>query len=187
LTNILLTTSRNTSNRVRSFVRDLSSVLPGIERFNRGGMGVPELVARINLNGAKAAIVVSMWRGNPGEMVVLSPNGEETITIRLESALLRREVNPTGPTRISRVENVLFKSGSNPQVKALAEDIATLLDLHILEQEAPHEDPTDAIRTYIWLEGVGSEKILWTHYTTLNGAEIGPRIRVSNIKRKKME
>jgi U3 small nucleolar ribonucleoprotein protein IMP4 len=187
LTNILLTTSRNTSNRVRSFVRDLSSVLPSIERFNRGGMGIPELVARINQNGARAAIVVSMWRGNPAEMVVLSPKGEETITIRLESALLRREVNPSGPTRISRVENVLFKSGSNSQVKALAEDIATLLDLHVLEQEAPHEDSTEPNRSYVWFEGVGSGKILWTHYTTLNGAEIGPRIRVSNIRRNKME
>ena len=64
---LLITTSRRTSNRVRSFSRDLWSVLPGTERFNRGGMGLTELVSRIHNSGAQAALVISIWRGNPGE------------------------------------------------------------------------------------------------------------------------
>ena len=184
---LLLTTSRNTSNRVRTFVRDLSSVLPGVERFNRGGMGLPELIARINQNGAKAAIVVSMWRGNPGEMVVLSPKGEETINIKLESVLLNREVNPTGPTRIGRVSSVLVKTGSSAQVKALAEDITSLLNLGLSERTDPYDSLTDDTHSFIWLEDGGSGKILWTHYTTLKGIEIGPRIRISKIRRKSVE
>jgi U3 small nucleolar ribonucleoprotein protein IMP4 len=187
LTSLLLTTSRKTSNRVRSFVRDLSSVLPNLERFNRGGMGLPELVARINQNDARAAIVVSIWRGNPGQMTVLSPKGEETINIRLESVLLRREVNPSRPARTGRIANVLVKSGSRPQVKALAEDIATLLNLDLSEREDPHEYPSDASYSFAWLEDSGSGKILWTHYTTLDGAEIGPRIRISAVRRKSPE
>jgi rRNA maturation protein Rpf1 len=172
---------------VRSFVRDLSSVLPGVERFNRGGMGLPELVARINQNGAKAAIVISMWRGNPGEMVFLSPKGDEIINIRLESALLCREVNPIGSTRIGRVSSVIIKSGSSEQTKTLAEDISSLLSLDLSERIDSCESLTDATQSFIWLEDGGSGKILWTHYTTPTGVEFGPRIRISTIRRKSIE
>ncbi len=172
---------------MRAFARDLSSVLPGVERFNRGGMGLPELVARINQNGAKAAIVISLWRGNPGEMTILSSKGEEIINIRLESALLRREVNPTGPTRISRVDSVVIKTGSSPSVIALAEDISSLLNVELSEHVDPHDALTDETQSFIWLEDGNSGKIFWTHYNTINGIEVGPRIRVSSVRRKRIE
>lgn len=172
---------------MRAFVRDLSSVLPGVERFNRGGMGLPELIARINQNGAKAAIVISLWRGNPGEMTILSSKGEETINIRLESTLLRREINPSGPPRIGRVDSVLVKTGSSRSVKALAEDIASLLDIELSEHVNPHEALIDETQSFIWFEDGSSGKILWTHYNTLNGIEVGPRIRVSAVKRRSIE
>jgi rRNA maturation protein Rpf1 len=172
---------------VRSFTRDLSSVLPGVERFNRGGMGLPELVARIGQNGAKAAIVISMWRGNPGELTILSPNGEEILNIRLESVLLRREVNPSGTTRIRRVEGVLIKSDCSVKVKALAKDIASLLNIGLSERENPHKALADDPQSFIWFEDGGSGKILWTHYDTLNGIEVGPRIRLLAVRRKSQE
>jgi len=150
-------------------------------------MGLPELVARINQNGAKAAIVISLWRGNPGEMTILSSKGEETINIRLESALLRREVNPAGPSRMSRVDCVLIKKGSSSSVKAFAEDIASLLDIGLSEHVDPHEVLTDTTQSFIWLEDGNSGKILWTHYNTKNGIEVGPRIRVSAVRRRKVE
>ncbi|MFW9958341.1 MAG: hypothetical protein ACFFCT_09720 [Candidatus Odinarchaeota archaeon] len=180
---LLLTTSRKTSNRVRAFARDLSQVLPNVERFNRGRMGLPELISRISQNGAKAAIVISIWQGNPGEMTILSSTGQDTINIRLESVLLRREVNPAGPTRSSRVDCVLIKSGSSAIVKALAEDIASLLDLSLSEQIDAYAALADEAKSFIWLEDSGSGKILWTHYNTHNRIEIGPRIRVSAVRR----
>lgn len=172
---------------MRAFVRDLSSVLPGVERFNRGGMGLPELVARINRNGANAAIVISLWRGNPGEMTVISSKGEEIINIRLESALLRREVNPTGPSRIRRVDCVLIKTGSSYSAKVLAENIASLLNIEISENVNPNEAPMDKTQSFIWFEDGSSGKILWTHYNTINGTEIGPRIRVSAVRRRSIK
>jgi len=145
-------------------------------------MGLPELVARINQNGANAAIVISLWRGNPGDMTIISSKGEEIINIRLESALLRREVNPTGPSRISRADCLLFKTGSSPSVKALAENIASLLNIEISEQENPNEVPMDKAQSFIWLEDGNSGKILWTHYSSINRTEIGPRIRISAVR-----
>jgi rRNA maturation protein Rpf1 len=183
LPSLLLTTSRKTSNRVRTFVRDLSSVLPEIDRFNRGGMGISELVARIAQNGARAALIISIWKGNPGEMSFISSNGDEILRLKLESVLLRREVNPKGRQRICTIDSIILRLESSEKVRALAEDIATLLNLEVFEQSSPTEVSTEDNRSFIWFEDVGTGKILWTHYATPACIEIGPRIRVSDVRR----
>jgi len=184
LPSILLTTSRKTSNRVRTFVRDLWSVLPGVERFNRGGMGLSELTARINQNGAKAAIIISIWKGNPGEMTILSPAGQEVLNIRLDSVHLRREVSSAASTRTTRAESVVIKSESGERAKALADEITSLLNLSLSEQLNPGGGLTEDNQSFIWFEDDASGKILWTHYDAHNGREIGPRILVSTFRRK---
>jgi rRNA maturation protein Rpf1 len=183
LPSLLLTTSRKTSNRVRTFVRDLSSILPGIDRFNRGGMGISELVARISQTGSRAALVISIWQGNPGKMTFLSPNGDETLQLKVESALLRRELSPKGPPRVHAVDRIFIKSGSGEIVRTLAEDLAKILDLEVSAQLSPAEALTNDNQSFIWLEEIGGGKILWTHYTAPAYTEIGPRIRVSSIRR----
>jgi len=183
LPSLLITTSRRTSNRVRSFARDLWSVLPGTERFNRGGMGLTELTSRIRQSGAQAALIISIWKGNPGELTVLSPQGAETIKLRLESALLRREINPSNKRNLGAYEGVGVKIGSSERVWNLARDFATLLSLKIEEYSDPSESRTDKKRVLIWFEDAPSDKIHWTWYNTNDLTEIGPRIRVSSVRR----
>jgi rRNA maturation protein Rpf1 len=180
---LLLTTSRKTSNRVRTFVRDLSSILPEIDRFNRGGMGISELVARIFQTGAHAALVISIWRGNPGEMTFVSPNGDEILRLKVESALLRREINPKGQPKIHAASRIVIKLGSGEKVRALAEDLAKILNLEVSEQLAPAEVLTNDGQIFIWFEEVGGGKILWTHYAAPACTEVGPRIRISSVRR----
>ncbi len=180
---LLITTSRRTSNRVRSFARDLSSVLPGTERFNRGGMGLSELTSRIRQSGAQAALIISIWRGNPGEMTILSAEGDEIIKLRLESALLRREIDSSNKGRVGSIEGIGVKIGSSERVWNLARDFATLLSLNIKEYSDPAESRTNKNRTFLWFEDAPAEKILWTHYNTNDLTEIGPRIRVSSVRR----
>ena len=180
---LLITTSRRTSNRVRTFARDLSLVLPGTERFNRGGMGLTELASRIRQSGAHAALIISIWRGNPGELTVLSPQGDEILKLRLESALLRREIDSSNKGRVGTIEGVGVKSGSSERVWNLARDFATLLSLNILEYSDPSESHTEKNRALLWFEDASSEKILWTQYNTKDLSEIGPRIRVSSVRR----
>lgn len=179
---LLLTTSRKTSNRVRTFVRDLCSVLPGVERFNRGGMSLSELTARINQNGAKAAIIISIWKGNPGEMMILSSAGQEVINIRFDSVHLRREVSSATSARMARAKSVVIKSESSERAKELANDIASLLSLNLSEQLNPIGALTEDNQSFIWFENDDSGKILWTHYNAHDGLEIGPRILVSTFR-----
>lgn len=179
---LLLTTSRKTSNRVRTFVRDLCSVLPGVERFNRGGMSLSELTARINQNGAKAAIIISIWKGNPGEMTILSSAGQEVINIRFDSVRLRREVSSATSVRTAMAESVVIKSESSERARELAKDVASLLSLNLSEQLNPSGALAEDNQSFIWFEDDDSGKILWTHYDARNGLEIGPRILVTTFR-----
>ena len=183
LPSLLITTSRKTSNRVRSFARDLWTVLPGTERFNRGGMGLTELAARVGQSGANAALVISMWKGNPSLLIFTTSTGNEVVTIRMESAKLRREVNTTKITRFVGIAGVFIKSGSSEKTRELGEVLSTFLNIEMLEIANPDDAKVEKNWSLIWLEDMPSEKILWTHYLSRDGIEIGPRIRVTSIRR----
>jgi len=183
LPSLLITTTRRTSNRVRSFARDLTAVLPGTERFNRGGMGLTELASRIRQSGAQAALVISIWRGNPGELSIISLEGKEILKLRLESALLRREIDPSNKGRVGSIEGVAVKIGSSTRVWDLARTFAELLSLNVEELSDSVERRTEKNRALLWFEDASDEKILWTFYNTKDLSELGPRIRVSSVRR----
>lgn len=184
LPSLLITTSRKTSNRVRSFARDLWTVLPGTERFNRGGMGLTELASRVEQSGANAALVISMWKGNPSLLIFTTSSGDEVVTIKMESAKLRREVNPTKDSRFTGTAGVFIKSGSSDITRDLGEILSSFLNVELLEIADPADVQFKENWSLIWLEDMPSGKILWTHYHSRKGIEIGPRIRVISIRRK---
>ena len=181
---LLITTSRKTSNRVRSFARDLWTVFPGSERFNRGSIGLTELAARVGQSGANAALVISMWKGNPSLLIFMNAAGEEIGSIKIESAKLRREVTPDRNNRIGRTAGVCVKTGSNVKTKELGNLLASFLNLELIETVFPDDINHEDNISLIWLEDMPSGKILWTHYLSGKGVEIGPRIRVKSVWRK---
>lgn len=180
---ILITTSRRTSNRVRSFARDLWLVLPEAERFNRGSMGIEELTSRIRQSGARAALVISIWKGNPGELTFLSTSGEMFFRIRIDSALLRREINPSFKQRLNGAHNISVKSGSSIKTINFAQEFASIFELPLQVYPSPKSISSETNRIVLWFEDTVDGKTLWTHYTSSDAIEIGPRIRISNIWR----
>ncbi|NHI83098.1 MAG: hypothetical protein EAX81_02170 [Candidatus Thorarchaeota archaeon] len=181
---VLITTSRNTSNRVRSFVRDLHSVLPRSERFNRGGMNIKELVARISQSDAKAALVITMFKGNPRTIQILLPTGSIGATLFLESAILRREIIPDKGPRISGAISVCIEENTSQQARILADSLSELLDVMVSERTFPMcigEKGRGQIE--LWLSSLPNGKILWTHYHALDAKEIGPRMRITKYER----
>ncbi|UCH04652.1 MAG: hypothetical protein JSW05_00375 [Candidatus Thorarchaeota archaeon] len=180
----VLTTSRKTSNRVRSFVRDLWSVLPGTERFNRGSMNSNELIARIQQSDAKMALVVTLWKGNPGTIQFISSTGSELLTVKLESAALRREVSSLKGLRIHSVYAVTVPKSISRQGRNLADFIAALFNFEATESDTPVMAESDGSNNVeIRIEDLGGGKILWTHLHAVNGEEMGPRIRVLGVRR----
>jgi len=146
-------------------------------------MGIAELTSRIKQSGAQAALVISIWRGNPGEITILSPTGHEIFKFRLEMALLRREINSASLGRVGTIEGVAVKIGSSNIVWEMARSFAELLSLNIEELSEPAERQTDKNHALVWFEDAPSGKILWTHYNTKDLSEIGPRIRVGSFRR----
>jgi rRNA maturation protein Rpf1 len=146
-------------------------------------MGIAELTSRIRQSGAQVALIISIWRGNPGELTVLSPEGEELLIMRLESALLRREIDSSNKGRVGTIEGVGVKIGSSNHVWDLARSLAEIMSLNIEEMSDPAERQTEKNRSLLWFEDAPSGKILWTHYNTKDLAEIGPRIRVNSVRR----
>ncbi len=180
---ILITTSRKTSNRVRSFIRDLSVVLPDSFRFNRGGMSQSEIVSRIQQTSANAALIVTLSKGNPGSILVLQSDGTQQAEIILESAALRREVEVSSRIRVDMLDSVLYDSESSNRTRNLAVIIASLMDVEPRPAESAdyscRESP-NGVR--IWFQDLPNERILWTHYSSGNAVEIGPRIRVKSVR-----
>lgn len=183
LPSLLITTSRKTSNRVRSFARDLWMVLHGTERFNRGGMGLTELVARVRQSGANAALVISMWKGNPSLLTFTTSNGKEVLSIKIESGKLIREVNPSKKNRVAGIAGVFIKSDCSDETKDLGHLLASFLDVTVIESTKPEDIEVEENWSFIWLEDLPSGKILWTHYFSRNSVELGPRIRVVSYRR----
>ncbi|MCF2137413.1 MAG: hypothetical protein K9W43_09295 [Candidatus Thorarchaeota archaeon] len=180
---LLITTSRRTNNRVRTFIRDLSTVLPGSERFNRGGMSLEELRARIASSGCKAAFVITHYKGNPGDILVYDPQGAERLRIRLESAVLRREVLPGVKIRVHDVRSVTIAPGSSERTSLLGREIASLLDKELIEVESVVPLGADgAHRVDIRFSDFSPDKTLWTHFHAADGIEIGPRMRIKSVR-----
>jgi rRNA maturation protein Rpf1 len=146
-------------------------------------MGRSELASRVGQSGANAALVISMWKGNPSLLIFTTSSGVETISIKMESAKLRREVNPTKNHRIVDVAGVFVKSGSSDKAIELGELLSSFLNIELVKTSTPVDAQVEKNWSYIWLEDLSTGKILWTHYLSDNGTEIGPRIRVTSIRR----
>ena len=143
-----------------------------------------QLRARISQAGANAAIVVSMFRGNPGELSFIDESGEENLNIRMESAALRREVSPDSSTKNISCLGVAVKEDSTERTLALARDLADLFNMELHLTASPYDVNTGHSRfSFAWLEDLKKGKILWTQYITDDYEEIGPRIKISSLRR----
>jgi hypothetical protein len=147
-------------------------------------MGLTELAARVGQSGANGVLVISMWKGNPSLLSLTNSTGEEVVSIKMESAKLRREVNPTKKSRIIGAAGVFVKTGSSNKTRELGKILALYLNIEQFEAECPEDAQGKESWSLIWLEDLPSGKILWTHYLSTDKTEIGPRIRVTSIRRK---
>lgn len=180
---ILITTSRRTSNRVRAFARDLHTVIPDSSRFNRGGMSISELISRIGQVEAKAAFIITTFRGNPGDLQVFSPDGSIAYEMRMESAALRREVFPDSNRRINTLGAIATLETSREKTLEFSRYWSSLmgLDLSIVKSQEELVNGSSG-NAFALLKDEGG-KVHWSFHHALDGVEIGPRIRISNIRR----
>lgn len=107
---VIVTTSHRPSQRVRSFAKDLASVLPEAVKINRGKATLNDLYYEAYARGAERVIIIGMKKGNPGVLRVyklgaLPEEGLQLIsTVSLSGVRLRRET--PGSQRVFRVKSL---------------------------------------------------------------------------------
>ncbi len=135
---ILVTTAYSPSNRTRSFVKDLVSILTDSKSLSRGKLNMELLGAIATEEGANKVIVVKEKNGNPESLEVYKVEEAELKPlgiIRLKGITLARERGK----RLYNVKKVCIR-GYNllPNVAELANKISVLLDLPLIS------DPEEA-------------------------------------------
>ncbi len=181
---VLITTSRRTSNRVRSFTRDLMSVFPNSERFNRGGMSLEELIARTKQSGAKAVLIVSISKGNPHELSIISATGDTMLSALIDSVQLRREIHPSQAPRINDILEIEVGDSPSAQARQISEMMSSLMEVPLKASGsvAPlgEQGVNLAIMRFV---DISQGRLIWTYHHAYDGIEIGPRIRVFSVRR----
>lgn len=175
---IVVTTSRRTTQRIRSFVKDLVSILPSSVKINRGHKSLLELAIEACKLGAKYFLVVTEWRGNPRainiyEVEKTQPHHveyKEIATILIRGVKLSRE-NPESSRAygISRI-GVDYS-------KCISDDCFYLADLLVkILQDKISEKP----ELKIVLE---EDKFIVINALNIHEKPVGPVLRVEKVVR----
>ncbi len=94
MSKLILTTSRRTHRRIRSFLKDLAQAIPHSHRINRGHTSIPELASLAQRIGAYGVAIVLGQKANPSGIRFYRLEEAElikTYTIRITSVKLLRE------------------------------------------------------------------------------------------------
>jgi len=129
---IAIGSTRKPTDRIRSFIKELSHVIPNAVRLTRGKQGFAEFCEEATSAGASRFILVGAWHGNPGRLVFLQQKtGEGWVfqppTILLKSVTLLRELGHDPPPP----RTALFVVPDTPQDAAPAESLAAALDVPV--------------------------------------------------------
>lgn len=176
---ILITTSHRPSYRTRSFVKDLSSVLPGSTRTHRGKKTLLHLAFEAKTIGARHVIVVGEKKGNPSLLRVykVSPtiikNTGDLIkhkaSIVLRGVRLSREIPGSHRTYNPQTINV-------DPTNCVSNGCFVLSDI-LLELLEPCLSPEPDITIVLEEKGVIQVKFI-----NRTGRLCGPLLKVSKVK-----
>ncbi|HUU78253.1 MAG TPA: hypothetical protein VMX55_07890 [candidate division Zixibacteria bacterium] len=93
----MLTTSRNPSQRTRSFIRDLVRVIPWSFHFTRGSCSLKDLADEIENLGINRLLILHEKKGNPSLMkfykLIDDQLVERDYRVRIKGISLARELN----------------------------------------------------------------------------------------------
>ena len=179
---ILVTTSHRPTRRVRSFVNELTSILPYAIRVNRGKSSLQDLLYDAMAIGVQRVVVVSVWKGNPGSITVFEPvEAPEAMLkavalIRLKSATLRREI-PGSVKRLLTRRAGIDVTELSPSLQYLADVFSNAFLYNIVFGEEEYKD-YDVIA-----KASSSEDFIIINFYCYNAKEkvCGPRLKIVRV------
>ncbi len=180
---ILVTTSHRPSQRVRSFVKDLVSVLPNAVKLTRGKATLEELYYEAIARGAKRVIIVSVWKGNPGSLRVYEPLEPPDTRLGLIARIVMKGVKLSretpGAQRAfgARSLGVFLDAPPSSTLFSLADTLTRVfLGKIVLSRDDDSVDVVAVIRPFS--EGLAEVTFLCTG----SGRVCGPTLRIVGVE-----
>lgn len=147
-------------------------------------MSLDELVSRIGQLEASAAFVISSHKGNPGKIQIIDDKGKHVYELQIESALLRRETAKEDRIRVKDTSGIFIDRACSTNTKSFATFLADILDLPLIEVVGVSQMKTDEASAIVAIHlHEENDRVHWTAFHTSDLNEIGPRVRISCIRR----
>ncbi|UXD21848.1 Brix domain protein [Ignicoccus pacificus DSM 13166] len=132
----LITTTHSPSQRTRTFVKDLASVLPNSEKVSRGKLSLDLLGAIAADMGADKVLIVGERYGNPSFIEVYDVENAELVkrgTIRLKGVSLSSETK----RRVYNVKSLcLEKEVLDEKAQEVLQRLSEILSIPFCEGES---------------------------------------------------
>ncbi|MBD3192458.1 MAG: hypothetical protein GF308_17595 [Candidatus Heimdallarchaeota archaeon] len=178
----LLTTSRDPSPRTRSFVRDLTRVIPWSFHFTRGSCSLKDVADELAILGIIRAMIVHERKGNPSRATFYKLVDGELIErdyrVRIKGITLARELNRGRSVFTSESKfRVVNKCNSD-----FGEQLYTMLSLFFdfnKERELPRIPDLKGIAVYFSDDEEGNIILEFQQIETKE--MIGPKIVISDV------
>jgi rRNA maturation protein Rpf1 len=144
---IAIGSTRKPTDRIRSFIKELTHVIPNAVRLTRGKQGFAEFCSEATSTGACRMLLVGAWHGNPGRLVFLQQDAKgewvfQPPTILLKSVTLLRELGRDPPAP----RTSLYVVPETPEDATPAESLAAALDATLTPRDrVPVTSDRDAV------------------------------------------
>ena len=120
---ILMTTSRNPSNRLMQFLKEMAIIVPNAERINRGAYVMDDLVSLCLKKNLTDLVLLHEHRGQPDGLIICHLPVGPTVYFGLQNVVLRHDVNEKLATMPEIYPHLIFHNFST----ALGERVVNIL------------------------------------------------------------
>ncbi len=176
-----MTTSRNPTQQIRTFCKDLANTIPNTLRFNRGKSSLTTLAEKALEHQAEKIIIADRWKGGLGkiQLFTMGETGLEEYRplIYVKSMKLRREFKHA-PARAVRHLTIQTEPRVPFEVQKLADVLANFFNI---QKHSTEETSHPSTRTTMHISLTPARRIQITFLQTPQNVEIGPRITVSHL------
>jgi U3 small nucleolar ribonucleoprotein protein IMP4 len=101
--NLLITSSRDPSPRLKQFVKELKLVLPNCQNINRGSYVNQDLSNLCKSNNISDLLIIHETRGKPDNLILSHYPFGPTIKFTLNNVVLRHDIPELGDQTVSQV------------------------------------------------------------------------------------
>ena len=181
----LLTTSRRPSYRLRSFLKDLSSILPNAIHINRGKKTLEDLLYDAIEFKADRLIIVGERKGNPGKILIYEVDSKQEELRKLSMLILRgvklsRE-NPNA-IRVYNPQSIVLPilTLRNELEEEAADIISKALKIKLIHSDIEeYEVKPDIAMKIKYSEG--EKYFILSFYNPSTRKSVGPLLKVGKI------